>query len=245
MVLLSLLCHFIPFAGALQAAAIRPPPFRVYDIKLKTPISKEDLDEHLERVDFFYTASLKAFASPGPRPRGIVHRQSMGSFVGYSGEFISLTASSIQSLPEVENIRESSPADLLLALNLPAYAALGTPDGRSANWALGRISHRQPRVAQYSRNAAITGERMFAYVVDTGISASHTELVGRVRGEMGWSFEGGAPAVDEHGHGTMCASIIGGKTVGVLQGVNLVPVKVGKDTVSLNLRQLWRGDKLC
>ncbi|RMH22241.1 MAG: hypothetical protein D6696_03855 [Acidobacteria bacterium] len=67
------------------------------------------------------------------------------------------------------------------------------------------------------------GTGVTAYVIDTGILASHPDFGGRVRWLADCTGQG---TVDNHGHGTGMAGIIGGKQHGVAKNVNLVAVKV-------------------
>ncbi len=64
-----------------------------------------------------------------------------------------------------------------------------------------------------------------AFVIDTGIRASHDEFGGRV--SSGWDFvDKDANATDCAGHGTHVAGTIGGRTYGVAKGVALVSLRV-------------------
>ncbi len=70
-----------------------------------------------------------------------------------------------------------------------------------------------------------TGAGVRAYVVDTGIRASHQELGGRVL--EGFSLiEDGLGTGDCNGHGTHVSSLLGGQTYGVAKQVSFVPVRV-------------------
>jgi len=67
-----------------------------------------------------------------------------------------------------------------------------------------------------------------AYVLDTGILATHIEFSNAAnRVATGYSAITGVPsATDCNGHGTHVAGLVGGSTVGVAKRVTLVPVKV-------------------
>jgi subtilisin family serine protease len=92
-----------------------------------------------------------------------------------------------------------------------------------ATWGLDRIDQRS-RTLDGLYHYTATGAGITAYVIDTGILASHTEFEGRVALD-GWdSYPELADECD--GHGTHVAGTIGGKTYGVAKGVTLVSVRV-------------------
>lgn len=70
-----------------------------------------------------------------------------------------------------------------------------------------------------------TGVGVRAYIVDTGIRATHQELGGRVL--TGFSLINDGRGTDDcNGHGTHVSALTGGNTRGVARGVTLVPVRV-------------------
>ena len=97
-------------------------------------------------------------------------------------------------------------------------------DQSGATWGLDRIDQRDlplNGVYSYSQTAA----NVTAYVVDTGILASHQQFGGRVRSGFDAVTTGGS-ATDCDGHGTHVAGTIGSATYGVAKSVTLVPVRV-------------------
>jgi hypothetical protein len=101
----------------------------------------------------------------------------------------------------------------------------------SAPWGLDRIDQVTGRDSTYTYTA--TGSGVTAYVIDTGILASHSQFGGRVLSGFS-SISGGTS--DCNGHGTHVAGTIGAATFGVAKSVSLVPVRVldcnGSGTVS-------------
>ena len=100
------------------------------------------------------------------------------------------------------------------------------------SWGLDRIDQRAlPLGSSYSY--ATTGAGVDAYIVDTGILATHAQFGSRVRAGFD-AFAGNT--IDCHGHGTHVAGTVGGSTLGVAPAVSLVAVRVldcqGSGTVS-------------
>ncbi len=93
-----------------------------------------------------------------------------------------------------------------------------------ATWGIDRIDQRNLPLSgsyTYSTNAS----NVSAYVIDTGILASHSQFGGRVM--TGYTaINDGYGSSDCAGHGTHVAGTIGGSTYGVAKGVKLYPVRV-------------------
>jgi subtilisin family serine protease len=94
----------------------------------------------------------------------------------------------------------------------------------NATWGLDRIDQRSlPLSGTYTYDQ--TGAGVTAYVIDSGILATHSEFGGRAR--VGADFVGdGQNGIDCNGHGTHVAGTIGGATYGVAKGVTIVAVRV-------------------
>jgi subtilisin family serine protease len=94
----------------------------------------------------------------------------------------------------------------------------------NATWGIDRIDQRD-RPLSTTFTYLNTGVGVRAYIVDTGIRLTHTQVVGRA--VTGYdAVTAGGTATDCNGHGTHVAGTVGGTTHGVAKGVSLVAVRV-------------------
>ena len=92
-----------------------------------------------------------------------------------------------------------------------------------ATWGLDRIDQRdRPLSTTFSYVA--TGLGVNAYIVDTGIRLTHTDIAGRAT--SGFDAVDGGSADDCNGHGTHVAGTVGGTVYGVAKAANLIAVRV-------------------
>ena len=94
----------------------------------------------------------------------------------------------------------------------------------NATWGLDRIDQTAlPLNSAYTYTR--TGAGVNAYIIDTGIRATHTDFGGRVSGGY-TAVTDGRGTDDCYGHGTHVAGTVGSATYGVAKSVHLVPVRV-------------------
>src|SRR5690606_16046679 len=94
----------------------------------------------------------------------------------------------------------------------------------NATWGLDRIDQRdRPLNGTYVYDT--TAPNVHAYVIDTGIRASHNDFGGRV-GSGYSAINDGRGSNDCNGHGTHVAGTVGGAVWGAAKQVRLYPVRV-------------------
>ncbi len=132
-----------------------------------------------------------------------------GVLNGFAANLNQGQLNALQQLAEVAYIEEDQ-----------EFGVATTQSG--ATWGIDRIDQRsRPLSGTYTYNATASG--VYAYVIDTGISTSHSQFGGRASNVYDAL---GGNGQDCHGHGTHVAGTIGSTTYGVAKSVRLRGVRV-------------------
>ncbi|KAM5354150.1 hypothetical protein ACJ41O_000800 [Fusarium nematophilum] len=205
-VLLGAIASFALAAPVAQDNGPVPDVADRYIITLKSDISQDKVESHLNWVEDVHKRSLNRRDLSG-----VEKVYNIEDFHAYSGTFDSDTIEELKKSPDVVDIEP----DQIYTLD-----AFVTQSG--APWGLGTVSSRTSGSTTYRYDDS-AGRSTYAYVVDSGIRITHNDFGGRaVRGynAAGGTFD------DTFGHGTHVAGTIGGSTYGVAKSTNLVDVKV-------------------
>lgn len=141
---------------------------------------------------------------------------------GYSARLTDDQVEALRQDPAVLSIHQDRNIDM--KLGVPESTQRDTQP--SPTWALDRIDQRDLPLDQ-SFTYTFSGKGVNAYVVDTGLRATHNEFKGRVQSGykpsgIGWQEGDDNP----QGHGTHVASLLGGSTYGVAKNVTITPLKI-------------------
>ncbi|KAI1475039.1 hypothetical protein K445DRAFT_72960 [Daldinia sp. EC12] len=219
------------FLGALLPAAIAAPtpasqqkkeiiPNK-YIVTLKEGVTSADFKSHVNWARSVHARSLNKRDTAG-----VEREYNIASFNAYAGEFDEETLEQIKNHPDVAEIEEDQVYYLVDETPELSKKALTTQTG--ATWGLGTVSHRTSGSTSYIYDSS-AGQGTFAYIIDTGILATHQQFGGRA--SLAYNAVGGSDA-DAVGHGTHVAGTIGGSTYGVAKQATILSVKVFQGTSS-------------
>lgn len=153
------------------------------------------------------------------------------------GALVSMTTGQADALSKratVDSVSADGP------VQATATATLKKQDLPTTLWGLDRIDQQNlPLSNTFSYTSDGTG--VTAFIVDTGINASHTEFAGRILPGQNFAPNANNATLSSNtddcaGHGTHVSSTVGGTTFGVAKNVKIVPVRVldcnGSGTIS-------------
>jgi subtilisin family serine protease len=107
------------------------------------------------------------------------------------------------------------------------------------SWGLDRVDQKDLPLDK-SYTYATPADNVTAFVIDTGVRATHETFEGRVSGGFD-AIDNDDNPDDGYGHGTHVAGTIGGKEYGLAKGVKITPVRVLDNNGSGTTEQVVAG----
>lgn len=149
--------------------------------------------------------------------------KALGGTIGYrydvalNGFSVTLPVAAVDALSRTPGVTAIEPDGIM---------TIDATQTSTPSWGLDRIDQRfLPGNSSYTYDT--TAPDVVAFIIDTGILASHTDFGARVKPSMGYTaIADGNGTNDCNGHGTHVAGTVGGSTYGVAKGVTLVPIRV-------------------
>jgi subtilisin family serine protease len=195
--------------GPLDEAAPTVPPTKLvlradavpnrYIVVMKTGQRRavRDLDSAIERLATTHTAEVQA--------------RYTAALEGFAASMSDADAAALAADPDVAWVEQDAVVHTTATQN-------------AATWGIDRVD--QPTLPLDTRFKYLNaGAGVTAYVLDTGLRATHQEFTGRVMPGF-TAINDGQGTNDCHFHGTHVAGTIAGKVLGVAKEANVVPVRV-------------------
>ncbi|GAA2262255.1 hypothetical protein GCM10010145_28970 [Streptomyces ruber] len=161
-------------------------------------------------------AGLKATSSQGKglvkTYGGTVRRTFSAALNGYTAELTETEARRLAADPAVASVEQDQKVRLTATQN-------------NAPWGLDRVDQNALPLNRTYTYPDSAGSGVTAYVIDTGVRITHSDLGGRA--SYGYdAVDGDTVASDGNGHGTHVATTIAGSTYGVAKASKIVAVRV-------------------
>ncbi|MDO8774367.1 MAG: S8 family peptidase [Burkholderiaceae bacterium] len=146
---------------------------------------------------------------------GQLHHTYTSAIKGFAASLPDAALQAIRNNPNVDYIEQDQTVSLNETLTQP-----------NATWGLDRIDE-TIRVLDTQYHYSYTGANVNAFIIDTGIRSTHSDLYPRVNVGAGFTAINDGNGTDDcNGHGTHVSGTVGGVTWGVAKGVALIPVRV-------------------
>lgn len=163
------------------------------------------------------TAGFKASSSEGKglisEYGGTVKKTFTAALNGYTATLSAQEAARLAADPAVATVEQNQTVHLTDTTQT------------SAPWGLDRIDQAALPLSTTYTYPDTAGAGVTAYVIDTGVRITHTQIAGRATNGYD-AVEGDSVAQDGNGHGTHVATTIAGSTYGVAKRANIVAVRV-------------------
>ncbi|MEV0254904.1 S8 family peptidase [Streptomyces sp. NPDC050732] len=161
-------------------------------------------------------SGLKAATSQGKdliaEYGGSVQKTFKSALNGYSAKLTETEAKRLAADPAVASVEQNQ-------------RLRATATQTNAPWGLDRIDQTKLPLSGSYTYPDTAGSGVTAYVIDTGVRISHSEISGRAVNGYD-AVDGDSTAQDGNGHGTHVATTIAGKTYGVAKKAKIVAVRV-------------------